>query len=35
LPAQALLNPFFSLTAPLQSPRFDQLVRAAAKRHLL
>jgi len=31
---KAALNPFFSPTTPITSPRFDALVRAAVKKHL-
>lgn len=32
--AQALLNPFHELNAPLRSPVFDQRVKASARKHL-
>jgi hypothetical protein len=31
---QVMLNPFHTPTTPITSPRFDALVRAAAKKHL-
>ena len=32
--SQTMLNPFHTPLTPITSPRFDALVRAAAKKHL-